>query len=111
MPTGIEYPDVIDLVTYDPKGEEFAVIMHEYRPWFASPARMDELIRKINSYLQFVESGNLVRKFPKAAGKKVRLQLDCSELPPTEIAELIQQSQQLLLGRGITFALNIIRQV
>jgi hypothetical protein len=110
MPTGLQHPSIIDLVTYDPKTEEIAVIMHEYRPWSVDPAHMDELTQKINNYVHFVESGELVAKFPQAAGKSVRLQLDCSQPPLEEIADLIKTAfapgaRHCLCHQHHTFAL------
>jgi len=108
MAAGVRNPDIVDLVTYSPKTDEFIVIMFEDRPWSDSPDQLDELLAKINTYVDFVQEGGLVRKFPQAEGKTVRIQLDCTSSPKGEPAKLIEQAQQLLHQRGITFALNII---
>jgi len=109
MSSGVKNPRVVDLVTWDPKTNEFAVIMYEDRPWSTESARLDELIEKINAYVHFVESGELTRRYPKALGQSVRLQLDCEQLPPAEVTELIEQAQKTLRIRGVTFVVNFIR--
>lgn len=108
MTSGVRNPNIVDLVTHDPKTNEYAVIMVEDRPWSDSPEQLDQLLAKINTYVHFVEDGELVQNFPQAKDKAVRIQLDCNSLPRDEPAKLIAQAQQLLLQRGITFAVNVI---
>lgn len=111
MTAGVNNPDVIDLVTHDPATDEIVVIMIEDRTWSVDPEQVDQLLRKINTYLHFIEDGDLVEHFPQAAGKPVRMQLDCNEAPTGEAEQLIEEAQQLLLSRGITFAVNVIVNV
>lgn len=108
---GVKDSNKIDLVTHDPATDETVVIMIEDRDWSADPEQPDQLLKKINTYLHFIEDGDLVRHFPQAAGKPVRLQLDCNELPVGEAKQLIEEAQQVLLSRGITFAINVIVNV
>lgn len=111
MATGVKNPEVIDLVTHDPATDEIIVIMIEDRDWSADPEQPDQLLKKINTYLHFIEDGDLIQHFPQAAGKPVRLQLDCNGPPTGEAQQLIEEAQQVLLSRGITFAVNVIVNV
>jgi hypothetical protein len=108
MSSGIENSSVVDLVTHDPGTDEYVVIMIESRPWSNSPQRLDQLLAKINTYVHFIENGDLYRHFPQAEGKPVRIQLDCNAPPAGESDKLITQAQQLLLQRGIDFSVNVI---
>jgi hypothetical protein len=108
MTSGVRNPNVVDLVTHDPKTDEYIVIMIEDRPWSDSPEQLDQLLAKINNYVHFVEDGGLVQNFPQAQGKAVRIQIDCNSPSNGESAKLIAQAQQLLLQHGITFAVNVI---
>jgi len=105
---GVKDFNTIDLVTHDPATDELVVIMIEDRAWAADPGQLDQLLKKINTYLHFVEDGDLVQHFPQAAGKPVRLQLDCNEPPTGAVQQFIKEAQQVLLSRGITFAVNVI---
>jgi hypothetical protein len=108
MTSGVRNPNVVDLVTHDPKTDEYILIMVEDRPWSDSPEQLDQLLAKINTYVHFVEDGGLNQNFPLAQDKAVRIQLDCNSPPKGGPAKLIAQTQQLLLQRGITFAINVI---
>ena len=111
MTAGVKNPNVIDLVTHDPSTNEIVVIMIEDRSWLTDSEQVDQLLRKINTYLHFIEDGDLLQHFPQAAGKPVRMQLDCNEAPTGEAEQLIEEAQHLLLARGITFAVNVIVNV
>jgi hypothetical protein len=108
VPSGIQHPDVVDLVFFDPATDAFVLIMIEDRDWSTGAGHADQLLRKINAYLHFVLDGDLVAQFPDALGKAVRFQLDCGTTPIGECADLIQQAQALLLARGMRLDVNVI---
>lgn len=105
---GIDDPNVIDLITYDPANDEYALIMVETRPWANPAEQLAQLHEKINFYAMFVLDEGLVRSYPDAAGKSLRLQLDCIEQPPGEISDLVALARQRLEEYGIGFAVNVL---
>ena len=108
MPSGIQHPDVVDLVVFDPATDQFVLIMIEERDWSTGIGRADQLLRKINTYLHFVLDGDLVRRFPDALDKAVRFQLDCGMTPSGECADLIEQARALLQSHGIRLDVNVL---
>ena len=99
---------VIDLVTHDPKTDEYALIMVETRNWDGGRAQLDQLQAKVNSYLDFVLSGEFIRKYPEAAGKRIRFQLDCPAPPSGEAADFLQRLEAALRKHGIRFVVNVL---
>jgi len=105
---GISDSSVIDLVTYDPSRDEIAVIMIADRPWSDSPELLDQIVAKLNTYVHFIQEGSLVQNFPQAAGKAVRIQVDCNSTPTGKPSGLIDGARDTLLARGIGIAVNVI---
>lgn len=108
---GVKDSNAIDIVTHDPATDEIVVIMIEDRAWSVDPEQPDQLLKKINTYLHFVEDGDLLQHFPQAIGQPVRLQLDCNAPPVGEAKQLVEEAQRVLLSRGIKFAVNVIVRV
>ena len=99
---------VIDLVTHDPKTDEYALIMVETRNCDGGRAQLEQLQAKVNSYLEFVLSGEFTRKYPQAAGKRIRFQLDCPAPPAGEAAGFLQRLEAALRKHGIRLTINIL---
>lgn len=105
---GIHDTSVIDLVTHDPASDEYALIMTETRPWTDSPEQLSQLREKINNYAMFAIDEGMTRTYPQAAGKPLRIQLDCADPPSTEAATLIEQARRRLADYKIRFVVNVL---
>lgn len=108
MPSGVEHPQVIDLVTHDPSTDEYALIMVEQRPWNSCPEQPRQLVEKICNYLRFVTSGQFFDLYPQASGRPLRFQLDCFSPPAGQITAVIEETSDKLTGHGVRFIVNIL---
>jgi hypothetical protein len=99
---------VIDLVTHDPKTDEYALIMVEDRPWQNTPEQLGQLRAKINNYAMFALDEGLIRTYPEAADRPLRLQLDCIEAPTGEAAQIVALATERLDEHRIRFVINVL---
>ena len=86
---GVEDPKTIDLVTHDPKTDEYTLIMVELAEhWENTEEQLDQLLEKINNYAR-VRHRRRTDPYlsPEAAGKPLRVQLDCLEPPTGKVGE------------------------
>ena len=105
MTTGIDNPHVIDLVTHDPKRDEYALIMFATEPWDKDSVL--SLQEKTKSYLNFIKSGQLLAKYPEARGKRVRFQLDhAHEISPLAMDFVSAAAREWLSELDIQFVTN-----
>jgi len=98
--SGIENPSVLDLVTHDPKTDEYALIMVETREWDDSDQQLEQLQAKINNYLHFALDGALAKTYPQATGKPVRIQVDCPRQPKGKTADFLARAEEAARGQG-----------
>jgi hypothetical protein len=105
MASGVENPNVIDLVAQDAEGV-YMVIMTETRPWGTAPEQPEQLKQKINTYAAYVLDGTLASQYPETADQPVRIQLNCPEPPTGEIAVITDWAGRRLREYGIRFAVN-----
>jgi len=72
----------VDVVSLDPKTDRVVLSMVETRSWGDKGALMPDLQEKMNTYLGYVESGQLVKDYPAMKGKKIAFRLHVA-FPPT----------------------------
>ena len=72
----IEQTNTIDFVTiHDASGDVWLTIS-DHLPWDTDEGRHLVLLQeKLNAYLRFIESGELVEKFPEATARKIVINL------------------------------------
>src|SRR2546428_4618553 len=81
--------------------------MVEERPWVDPERQAAQLYEKVNTYLTFVDTGELVRMHPDAAGKQVSFNLDCFMSPSGQIQGLIDRITPVLAKLGIEFKIEL----
>jgi hypothetical protein len=81
MATGVQYPNVIDLVSHDPKTDVVTLSMVEERPWDGSNERILQLQTKIHNYVGFALDGQFAKVYPSYVGKPLTIALRCCSAP------------------------------
>jgi hypothetical protein len=76
MPSGIEHPDVLDLLTESSKDGVVRLIIVGPETWTGSDEEQRLLERKIRAYLDYVESGALYESYPDALLWRKMFQID-----------------------------------
>lgn len=105
--SGVENPNTVDLVTYDPKTDEYALIMVETRAWDGSEERLQQISKKAENYVSFALYGQMTKLYPEALGKRIRLQLDCESPPDPKTARFLQEVRARLEQEGFRFVVNV----
>ena len=67
----VDEPERIDVAGIDRVTGEAILTVSDHREWDDEETHLEALEEKLNSYLRFAESGEIVRKYPAAAGKHI----------------------------------------
>lgn len=105
----ISAKDVIDEVAFDPENEEIVLILRALGPWGDDEALVElsePLKDKISSYITFAFAGQLAESFPEHQGKKVRIQIDCDEMPPKAMLILLEKIDDVVKPNGARLLIN-----
>jgi hypothetical protein len=73
MDRGLSRADVVDLVAKDAAGNEYTLVIVASSPW--DDDAVLSLQAKVKNYITFVESGQLLRVYPDAVGKRIAFRL------------------------------------
>ena len=104
----IDNAEIIDLVTYDRTGA-ILLVMIEHRPWDGSPGRLAQVQAKFERYLAFIRTGELVERYPFAAGRPLHIELRSYEEPDVATSRLLEQIRSELSPVGVALVLKKLR--
>jgi hypothetical protein len=95
-------PKVVDLVSFDPLSETVILSMVEEREWGDQGQLLPDLQAKLNTYLAYVEGGQLIEDYPGTANARVVFRLHYLEEIGSKEREFIRiVCQQYLFPAGI----------
>jgi hypothetical protein len=98
-----------DDTTVDGMGIEAAtgfvvLLISDHLDWADTSQHLATLERKINAYLEFLKSGQLVERLPGAAGRKPKITL-CHQFDPTpDATRVLSALVEKLASIGVGFS-------
>ena len=80
----IEQTDVIDFIGTSKDENYINLTISDHLVWDDKNEKLLILQDKLNSYLEFIESGQLIEEYPASKGKKICIDLRCKFEPNDE---------------------------
>jgi hypothetical protein len=99
----IEEPQKIDIVATRPGSKEVRLVITDHLPWSSEGTHLLLLQEKLNTYIAFVESGQLLKlTSPKVPLDPEIIVVIVAKHPPTSAAEtFLERVKEVLSGIGI----------
>ena len=98
----VDTPDTVDMVSDGDAGSVVLTIC-DHLDWSDSHAHEAMLQQKINCYLRFIASGQLLERFPDAADREVVIRVLAQCEPDPAGAQFLQRMESALAERGRPF--------
>jgi len=93
----IDSTDTVDSIGIDPTSDEVLLTISDHLDWKGDDKEHMLLLQeKVNSYLRFIESGEIYRKYPQAKGKAFVINI-MGKFSPNEYANLFLKKIETLL--------------
>ena len=105
----VDNPNVIDACGIDKDTEEAVLNIADHLPWTAE-THLAVLQAKINRYLDFIESGQLLVDYPEAKGRPVRIVVWLKYLPDQAGIDFYAQAEITLRRVGTRLSFHIRRE-
>ena len=96
-------PQVIDIVSTSSDGQECVLRIVDHLPW-GEPEHLLSLQDKINSYLAFLESGEVQTEYPEAEGKRCHILVVCMNEPDELAVDFLRIAGDAVRGAGFEFS-------
>jgi hypothetical protein len=98
----VDDPGVIDIMS-DSKTGSIVLTISDHLDWHDSVSHQHTLQGKINRYLAFVESGEILQHRPDAAGKLIIIRVVCKYKADAEGQGFLQRVRSALDEAGFEF--------
>ena len=105
---GLDDPATIDVVTHDPVSGQFVLVIAAHEVIDGHSGQSAKLLAKVNRYVEFVQAGHMIRRFPDAEGKGVRIRLDVSAPPTGDGARILHRLRDALETVGVGFEVGVV---
>ena len=93
----VDNPEVFDAIGLLESQGQVVLTIFDHFEWDDTNEHLLTLQEKINRYLAFIESRELLEKYPAAAEKQVRIDV-CCQYTPSSNPELQAAAQRALIG-------------
>ena len=96
----VEQKHTVDLISTSPDGKVMLTIS-DHLPWDKENEHLLVLQDKLNSYLMFIESGEILESYPTAKNKSLIIEI-VMEHKPNEVALVfLQRSKEIIENTGV----------
>ncbi|MBX0293097.1 hypothetical protein K3G63_21815 [Hymenobacter sp. HSC-4F20] len=104
----VDQIDTIDFISTSPE-LEVVLTISDHLSW-GEADHLSLLENKLNTYLQFIESEQLLEAYPEAKGRPVVIQLMVQSEPPQDAFTFLLQAQKVITNGGIRFYWQVISE-
>jgi hypothetical protein len=95
--------DVIDAIGLEKEAQRVFLSIIDALVWDAEDVHLYTLQEKINTYLHFIESGELDKVLPDGKGFDIAIELILKHMPSEQAVTFFDKTTQILLDKGIIF--------
>ncbi len=97
---------VVDSLGIDKVSGECVLTIVDHLAW-DDPEHLLTLQEKLNTYLAFIESGEIEEHVPNARAGKIRINIVAANEPSEEAVDFLSQAQDVIRGAGFEFAWEV----
>src|SRR5262249_15805465 len=98
----VDQPKVIDIVSKDDESG-FVLTICDHLDWNNTREHLTILQDKINTYLAFLESGEINEKYPDAKGHSIQIEVMFNYRPSPEAHSFLVKVRSIIEDAGFTF--------
>jgi len=95
--------DSIDAIGIDKEAKRVFLTIIDPLVWDSENVHLFTLQEKINTYLHFIESGELTTAMPDAEGFDIAIELILKHIPTDEAITFFDNTMQILFDKSIVF--------
>jgi len=101
----IEQLDKIDIISVDPSAR-LVLTIADHLAWDTEQEHLHLLQEKINQYLTFITTGQILERYPDAHSKVICISLASLYEPNERAVEFLHRCKESLYNVGVTFEWN-----
>jgi hypothetical protein len=105
----IEDTNQIDSIAVSEDGTVYTLLMTEERRFDDSDLQFNQLLEKINAYVEYIQLGQFYEEYPQARGKPLEVRLVCLDAPRSDrFRRLLNAATALFQRHGADFVIEVV---
>ena len=98
----VEQTDVVDVISFDKDTGHVVLTISDHLDWSDTVAHQTMLQAKFNKYLAFVESGEILEKYPDSQGRPVAFKVVFKFRPDAEGRKFLARAGKVIETAGFS---------
>ena len=98
----VEQTDVVDIISFDRETGQVVLTISDHLDWSDSVGHQAILQKKLNTYLAFVESGEILEQYPKAKDRPVVFKVVFRVPPDDSGRTFVAKAREVIESAGFT---------
>jgi hypothetical protein len=107
----VENQRVVDFVGIDKDDGHIVLTISDHLDWQDEIGHLSSLQEKLNSYLAFVESGELLEQYPNGRGRRVRIDVVLKHPPSREGEQFFRNARAAVAAAGFELEYRVLADV
>lgn len=104
----VDNPNIVDFVSISPQGN-ITMTISDHLDWDVDNEHLLILQNKINAYINFIETGQLVKEYPDAQGRKIIFNIIAKCVPTETACNYLKKVESLLESCGYGYAFKHVK--
>ena len=96
----VEQLDVVDVASISKESGEMVLTISDHLAWSDTIEHQTMLQKKFNAYLAFVESGEILQRYPDASGRPIVFNVVFKFRPDREGMLFLERARQVIKSAG-----------
>jgi hypothetical protein len=98
----VQDPKLVDIISVDKQTGNVVLTVSDHLDWSDSIEHQRILQKKLNAYLAFVESGELLQSYPDAKGRQATFKIVFRVKPDVEGLKFLDRAQEIVEAAGFS---------
>lgn len=98
----VENSGSIDFIGIDAQTGQCVLTISDHLPW-SGEGHLSLLQAKLNRYLAFIESGEIVEEYSGAVGREIRIDVVMKHEPDEDARKFLEDARRVVSDAGLTF--------
>ncbi|GFO57576.1 hypothetical protein GMSM_45830 [Geomonas sp. Red276] len=107
----VEETKVVDVIGIDKASGQVVLTIADHLEWVDEDSHLLALQEKLNSYLAFVEEGELLEQYPNSKDRRVRLDIVLKHSPSPRGDLFLRKAQDVVAAAGFSLEYRVLEDV
>jgi hypothetical protein len=103
----VEQTKVIDIISLDKQTGQVILTVSDHLEWNDGTRHQEILQAKLNAYLAFVESGEILKKYPDAVERTILFKVVLKFSPDSEGRAFLHRAREVIEKAGFAFMCDV----